>query len=174
MTATNNRANWLVRVTDLWFVVCLLVDRIGQSAVGAVMVKSGPIAAYRAAVIRDNLGSYLNETFMGRPVMFSDDSLLTLYAQQRGLTVQQPRAICFTAMPEKWSHFSRMYLRWMRGSTIRSVWRMRYLSPARPAYWLHAMRWLQSARRLGPRATAGSECERKRVSEGRPPRLPQR
>ncbi|MFF1263594.1 MULTISPECIES: glycosyltransferase [unclassified Streptomyces] len=141
--ATNNRANWLVRVTDLWFVVCQLVDRSGQSAVGAVMVNSGPIAAYRAAVIRDNLGSYLNETFMGRPVMFSDDSLLTLYAQQRGLTVQQPRAICFTAMPEKWSHFSRMYLRWMRGSTIRSVWRMRYLSPARPAYWLHAMRWLQ-------------------------------
>ncbi|GGW65512.1 hypothetical protein [Streptomyces xantholiticus] len=46
-------------------------------------------------------------------------------------------------MPEKWSHFTRMYLRWMRGSTIRSVWRMRYLSPARPAYWLHAMRWLQ-------------------------------
>ncbi|MFJ3993243.1 glycosyltransferase [Streptomyces sp. NPDC090032] len=141
--ATNNRANWLVRVTDLWFVVCQLVDRSGQSAVGAVMVNSGPIAAYRAAVIRDNLGSYLNETFMARTVMFSDDSLLTLYAQQRGLTVQQPRAICFTAMPEKWSHFSRMYLRWMRGSTIRSVWRMRYLSPARPAYWLHAMRWLQ-------------------------------
>ncbi|MFF9819395.1 glycosyltransferase [Streptomyces sp. NPDC014006] len=141
--ATNNRANWLVRVTDLWFVVCQLVDRSGQSALGAVMVNSGPIAAYRAGIIRDNLGSYLNETFMGRSVMFSDDSLLTLYAQQRGLTVQQPRAICFTAMPEKWSHFSRMYLRWMRGSTIRSVWRMRYLSPARPAYWLHAMRWLQ-------------------------------
>ncbi|MFF4787808.1 glycosyltransferase [Streptomyces griseorubiginosus] len=141
--ATNNRTNWLVRVTDLWFVVCQLVDRSGQSAVGAVMVNSGPIAAYRAELIRDNLGSYLTETFMGRPVMFSDDSLLTLYAQQRGLTVQQPRAICFTAMPEKWSHFSRMYLRWMRGSTIRSVWRMRYLSPARPAYWLHAMRWLQ-------------------------------
>ncbi|MER6617552.1 glycosyltransferase [Streptomyces xantholiticus] len=141
--ATNNRVNWLVRVTDLWFVVCQLVDRSGQSALGAVMVNSGPLAAYRADVIRDNLGSYLNETFMGRSVMFSDDSLLTLYAQQRGLTVQQPQAICFTAMPEKWSHFTRMYLRWMRGSTIRSVWRMRYLSPARPAYWLHAMRWLQ-------------------------------
>ncbi|WP_234365374.1 glycosyltransferase [Streptomyces sp. RTd22] len=143
VVATNNRANWLVRVTDLWFVVCQLVDRSGQSAVGAVMVNSGPLAAYRAAVIRDNLDSYLNETFMGRTVMFSDDSLLTLYAQQRGLTVQQPQAICFTAMPEKWSHFTRMYLRWMRGSTIRSVWRMRYLSPARPAYWLHAVRWLQ-------------------------------
>ncbi|MFZ3569448.1 glycosyltransferase family 2 protein [Streptomyces sp. BH034] len=141
--ATNNRANWMVRITDLWFTTSQLVDRSGQSAVGAVMVNSGPIAAYRAAVVRDNLGSYLNETFMGRAVMFSDDSLLTLYAQERGLTVQQPSAICFTAMPEKWSHFCRMYLRWMRGSTIRSVWRMRYLSPARPAFWLHMLRWFQ-------------------------------
>ncbi|MEU6661277.1 glycosyltransferase [Streptomyces sp. NPDC046821] len=141
--ATNNRANLLARVTDLWFTTTQLVDRSGQSAVGAVMVNSGPLAAYRAEIIRDNLGSYLNETFMGRPVMFSDDSLLTLYAQERGLTVQQPSAVVFTAMPEKWSHFSRMYLRWMRGSTIRSVWRMRYLSMARPAFWLHLLRWFQ-------------------------------
>jgi hyaluronan synthase len=143
VVATNNRANLLARITDLWFTTTQLVDRSGQSAVGAVMVNSGPLAAYRAEVVRDNLGSYLNETFMGRPVMFSDDSLLTLYAQERGLTVQQPSAVVFTAMPEKWSHFCRMYLRWMRGSTIRSVWRMKYLSLARPAFWLHLLRWFQ-------------------------------
>ncbi|MER6679292.1 glycosyltransferase [Streptomyces olivaceoviridis] len=133
----------LARTTDLWFVTSQMVDRSGQSAVGAVMVNSGPLAAYRAAVVRDNLGSYLNETFMGRGVAFSDDSMLTLYAQERGLTVQQTTAIVFTAMPERWNHFGRMYLRWMRGSTIRSIWRMRYLSMARPAFWLHAMRWIQ-------------------------------
>jgi hyaluronan synthase len=143
VVALNIRTNLLVRITDLWFVVCQLVDRSGQSAVGAVMVNSGPLAAYRAEIIRDNLDSYLNETFRGRPVTFSDDSLLTLYAQSRGLTVQQPSAICFTAMPEKWKHFSKMYLRWMRGSTIRSIWRARYLPMNRPAYWLHAIRWLQ-------------------------------
>jgi hyaluronan synthase len=133
----------LARTTDLWFVTSQMVDRSGQSAVGAVMVNSGPLAAYRAGVIRDNLGSYLNETFMGRGVAFSDDSMLTLYAQERGLTVQQSTAIVFTAMPERWNHFGRMYLRWMRGSTIRSIWRMRYLSLARPAFWLHTIRWIQ-------------------------------
>ncbi|MEU8466324.1 glycosyltransferase [Streptomyces sp. NPDC029006] len=133
----------LARTTDLWFVTSQMVDRSGQSAVGAVMVNSGPLAAYRAGVVRDNLGSYLNETFMGRGVAFSDDSMLTLYAQERGLTVQQSTAIVFTAMPERWNHFGRMYLRWMRGSTIRSIWRMRYLSMARPAFWLHAIRWTQ-------------------------------
>ena len=141
--ATNNRVNLLARITDLWFVTSQLVDRSGQSAMGSVIVNSGPLAAYRAPVVRDNLDSYLNETFMGRPVMFSDDSLLTLYAQMRGLTVQQPSAVVFSAMPEKWGHFTRMYLRWMRGSTIRSVWRMRYLPLSRPAFWLHLMRWYQ-------------------------------
>ncbi|MEE4598695.1 glycosyltransferase family 2 protein [Streptomyces sp. DSM 41524] len=125
--STNHRTNLLARITDLWFVTGQLVDRSALSAMGSVLVNSGPLAAYRADVVRDNLDSYLNETFMGRPVMFSDDSLLTLYALLRGQTVQQPSAVVFTAMPEKAGHLLRMYLRWMRGSTIRSIWRMRYL-----------------------------------------------
>src|SRR3546814_378296 len=112
---------------------------------GSVLVNSGPLAAYRAPVVRDNLDSYLNERFMGRPVMFSDDSLLTLYALLRGRAVQQPSAVVFTALPERASHFLRMYLRWMRGSTIRSVWRMRYLPVNRWAYWAHLLRWFQVA-----------------------------
>lgn len=143
--ATNHRTNLLTRITDLWFVTGQLTDRSALSAMGSVLVNSGPLAAYRAAVVRDNLDSYLNETFMGRPVMFSDDSLLTLYALLRGQTVQQPSAIVFTALPEKASHFARMYMRWMRGSTIRSVWRMRYLPVTRWAYWAHLMRWFQIA-----------------------------
>ncbi|MFF0138018.1 glycosyltransferase [Streptomyces sp. NPDC005227] len=139
--ATNHRTNLLTRVTDLWFTTGQLTDRSALSAMGTVLVNSGPLAAYRAGVIRDNLDGYLTETFMGRPVMFSDDSLLTLYALLRGRTVQQPSAVVFTALPEKASHFLRMYLRWMRGSTIRSVWRMRYLPVTGIAYWAHFLRW---------------------------------
>jgi hyaluronan synthase len=143
--ATNHRANLLTRITDLWFVTGQLTDRSALSAMGTVLVNSGPLAAYRAAVVRDNLDSYLNERFMGRPVMFSDDSLLTLYALLRGRTVQQPSAVVFTALPEKPSHFARMYMRWMRGSTIRSLWRMRYLPVTGWAYWAHLLRWFQVA-----------------------------
>lgn len=143
--ASNNRVNLLARITDLWFVTGQLVDRSALSAMGSVLVNSGPLAAYRAPVVRDNLDAYLNERFMGRPVMFSDDSLLTLYALLRGRTVQQPSAIVFTAMPEKAGHLLRMYLRWMRGSTIRSIWRLRYLPLNRWAYWAHLMRWFQLA-----------------------------
>jgi hyaluronan synthase len=143
--ATNHRANLLTRITDLWFVSGQLTDRSALSATGSVLVNSGPLAAYRADVVRDNLDSYLNERFMGRPVMFSDDSLLTLYALLRGRTVQQPSAVVFTALPERASHFARMYMRWMRGSTIRSVWRFRYLPLTGWAYWAHLLRWFQVA-----------------------------
>ncbi|MGA5486672.1 glycosyltransferase family 2 protein [Streptomyces pseudogriseolus] len=143
--ATNHRTNLLTRVTDLWFTTGQLTDRSALSAMGAVLVNSGPLAAYRAGVVRDNLDSYLGETFMGRPVMFSDDSLLTLYALLRGRTVQQPSAVVFTALPERLPHFGRMYMRWMRGSTIRSVWRLRYLPLSGWAYWAHLLRWFQVA-----------------------------
>jgi hyaluronan synthase len=143
--ATNHRTNLLTRVTDLWFTTGQLTDRSALSAMGAVLVNSGPLAAYRAGLVRDNLDSYLHETFMGRPVGFSDDSLLTLYALLRGRTVQQPSAVVFTALPERPSHFARMYMRWMRGSTIRSVWRMRYLPISGWAYWAHLLRWFQVA-----------------------------
>lgn len=143
--ATNHRTNLLTRVADLWFTTGQLTDRSALSSMGAVLVNSGPLAAYRAPVVRDNLDAYLNEWFLGRRVMFSDDSLLTLYALLRGRTVQQPSAIVFTALPEKASHFTRMYMRWMRGSTIRSVWRMRYLPVTGWAYWAHLLRWFQVA-----------------------------
>lgn len=143
--ATNARHNLLTRIADLWFTTGQLTDRSALSAMRAVLVNSGPLAAYRAPVIRDNLGSYLSERFMGRPVMFSDDSLLTLYALLRGRTVQQPSAIVFTALPERAGHFLRMYMRWMRGSTIRSVWRLRYLPLTGWAYWAHLLRWFQVA-----------------------------
>ncbi|MFG2134575.1 glycosyltransferase family 2 protein [Streptomyces sp. NPDC048751] len=141
--ATNHRANFLARITDLWLLTGQLVDRSALSTVGAVLVNSGPLAAYRAPVIRDNLAAYLGETFRGRPVTLSDDSLLTLYALLRGKTVQQPTAVVFSAMPEKFGHLCRMYLRWMRGSTIRSLWRMRYLPLNSIAYWIHFLRWFQ-------------------------------
>jgi len=143
--AANNRVNLLARITDLYYVTGQLTDRSSLSAVGSVLVNSGVLAAYRAEIIRDNLAGYLNETILGRPVLFSDDSMLTLFAILRGRTVQQPTAIVYTAMPENVGHAVRQFLRWCRGSTIRSCWRLRYLSPVRIAYWLHLARWIQMA-----------------------------
>ncbi|MFD0855657.1 glycosyltransferase, partial [Actinomadura adrarensis] len=141
--AANNRATLLARFTDLWYVTSQLVDRSSLSAMGAVLVNSGPLAFYRAPIVRANLASYLGETIAGRGVAFSDDSMLTLFARLEGRTVQQPTSFVFTAMPERVGHHIRQYVRWMRGSTIRSLWRFRYLPLGSYAYWAHFARWAQ-------------------------------
>jgi hyaluronan synthase len=133
----------IARGSDFWFVAGQLTDRSAASTMGAVLVNSGPLAAYRAAVVQDHLASYSQENFRGRRIEFSDDSLLTLYALQRGRAVQQPSAFAFTAMPETAGFHLRQYLRWMRGAFIRSFWRFKYLPLNGYAYWAHAMGWLQ-------------------------------
>lgn len=142
LTLAYNNRNWFVRITDAWLLSFQLVTRAALSKVGNVLVNSGGFALYRADVVRDALPSYRSETFMGNVVMFSDDSLLTLFARLKGRTVQQDNAVSFTIYPERVSHHLRQQLRWMRGSTIRSLWRFRYLPVRSLGYWENFANWV--------------------------------
>jgi hyaluronan synthase len=139
----NSQENFLTRIIDMWWTPSQLVDRSSLSTMGAVLVNSGVLAFYRGELMRGNLDGYLNETFFGRPVEFSDDSILTMYALERGKAVQQPTAFAFTAMPENMSHHVRQYVRWMRGAMIRSFWRFKYLRVSGYAFWAHIVGWVQ-------------------------------
>jgi hyaluronan synthase len=143
--AANNRATLLARILDLAYLPSQLMVRGGMSVMGSVLVNSGAIAAYRADAVREALPVYLGEMFFGVPVGFSDDSMLTLLAFLKGKAVHQPGAFAFAAMPEKFSHHRRQYLRWMRGSFIRSWWRFRYLPLSSYAWWWHLGGWVLSA-----------------------------
>lgn len=127
--AKNAQANVLSRFTDLLFVgIQQLVDRASMSRVSNVLVNSGGLALYRLEVVLDAIGhGYLKEQFFGRKISMSDDSYLTLVALKRGCTVQQASAIVFTDMPITFNHHRRQQMRWMRGSFIRSWWRIRHL-----------------------------------------------
>ena len=139
----NYRTNVLTRLQELWFTTMQLVGRGALSRMGAVQVNCGGLALYRAPVVLDNLDVYVSETCMGRPMHASDDSLLTLFALRRGRAVQQVTAFAFTLMPTTFSHYRRQQLRWLRGSTVRSAWRLRYLPTGRFAFWHHLARWAQ-------------------------------
>src|SRR6201996_1229797 len=143
--SANNRGTVLARILDLLYLPAQLTNRAGLSVMGSVMVNSGALAAYRADAVREALPIYLGETFFGRPVGFSDDSMLTLLAYLRGRTLQQSTSFVFAAMPERVSHHARQYLRWMRGSFIRSWWRFRYLPVRSYAYWWHLLSWMLTA-----------------------------
>jgi hyaluronan synthase len=106
-----------------------------NAAGGQVIVNRGTFALYRGSMIRETLGAYLGETFLGRPVMLGDDTMLTLFALGRGRAVQQPSAMCFAIYPETLSHTLRQWVRWMRGTSLRTLWRFRYLPLTSWSYW---------------------------------------
>lgn len=128
--AYNYRRNWLtwsVYARTLFFQI---VACGAQSVLGDVLVNRGPFALYRAAVCRNTIPAYLEETFPGVPcVHLGDDAALTLFSRGRGRAVQQSDAFAFSMFPETLGHHLRQWTRWMRGSTIRNCWRVRYLRP---------------------------------------------
>jgi hyaluronan synthase len=125
--AFNARANWLTRTVSARTLIFQVVACGVQSVLGDVLVNRGPFALYRAQLLRDVLPAYLGETFLGMPVRLGDDAALTLFARGRGRAVQQSSAFAFSMFPESLSHHLRQWERWMRGSTIRNCWRLRYL-----------------------------------------------
>lgn len=141
----NTRDSLLARVMDLVMLSLQLTDRSAMSAAGAVLVNSGASAFYRLEVIIDHIDAYLNETFFGRRMKISDDSMLTLFGAIEGRTVQQPTSFVFTTMPAGFRAHWKQQTRWGRGSFIRSWWRMKYLPVRRFAYWWHLSRWLSFA-----------------------------
>ena len=131
----NFRKNFFTQNVNVRTLFFQIVACATQSTIGSVLVNRGPLAFYRADLLRDVVPAYINETFFGRHVQLGDDAALTLFASQRGRAVQQSNAFVFSAYPETLSHHLRQWTRWMRGSTIRNCWRIRYLSPRSFGWW---------------------------------------
>jgi hyaluronan synthase len=133
--AFNSRVNWLTRTVSARSLVFQVIACGAQSSFGDILVNRGAYALYRAHVLRAVVPAYLGETFLGHPVKLGDDAALTLFARGRGRAVQQSSAFALTMYPETISHHLRQWLRWMRGSTIRNCWRMRYLPATSYGWW---------------------------------------
>lgn len=141
--AYNAHANLLTRIGSIRQVAWQMTQCSVLSMAGNILVNRGTFAVYRAAVVRDNLHAYLNETFLGKEVKYSDDSLLTLFALMRGRTVQQLTAFQLPMYPDNVSHALRQWTRWMRGSTIRNFWRLRYLPVFSYGWLMSVLSWWQ-------------------------------
>jgi hyaluronan synthase len=123
-----------------------------STARGSVLIAPGAFSLYRGWVIRECLPAYLGETFCGVPVVLGDDTMLTFFALMRGRVVQQMSAVAFPAYPEKISHHLRQWTRWMRASTIRQIWRLRYLPISSYGWWFSV--WQLGAYTAGLAASA--------------------
>ncbi|MHB1433868.1 MAG: glycosyltransferase [Streptosporangiaceae bacterium] len=127
-SALNFSRNMLTRMVAARSLAFQLYVTSAQSvASGNVLINPGAFSIYRGWLIRQVLPAYLGETFLGIPVNLGDDTALTTFSVCLGAAVQQPTAFAMTAYPETVSHHLRQWTRWMRGSTVRVLWNLRYL-----------------------------------------------
>lgn len=132
----NNRRSVFTRVVDLGFTMSFLVGRMAEGVVGGVTVNCGGLAFYRGAVIRENLTTYLNQRFLGRPVSSGDDRMLTNFAMLRGRTVFQETSVAYTLLPANLSHLVRQRVRWARSWYWGVGWLLTRLRFRHPSFWL--------------------------------------
>jgi hyaluronan synthase len=134
--AWNHSKNWLTLLAGSRTLSWQLLSCAAQNVAGGdVTVNRGTFALYRASMIRDVVPAYIGEKFLGHPIKLGDDAALTLFAECRGQAVQQPTAVCLAMYPENIRHSMRQWIRWMRGSTVRTGWRLRYLPLTSYTWW---------------------------------------
>jgi hyaluronan synthase len=137
--AWNHDWNLLTRLNSARQLVWQLVTCSSQNVMGGnVLINRGTFALYRGSLIRGVLDAYVGETLWGTPIKLGDDTFLTLMALCRGRAVQQPSAVCLAMYPTNLSHHIRQWTRWMRGTTLRTLWRLRYLKVSSWA-WLYSV-----------------------------------
>jgi len=137
----NKDVNWLTRSVAMRNTYYQLTVWSTQSMLGDLLVNRGTFALYRAWVIREVVPAYVNETFLGRPIILGDDAALTLFSRGQGRTVQQLSAFSLPMQPERLSHHFRQWVRWARGAVVRNCWRLRYLSPKSYGFWWTLLIW---------------------------------
>lgn len=126
--AWNHDWNLLTRMNSTRQLAWQLVTCSSQNVMrGNVLINRGTFALYRGNMVREVLSAYVGETFWGVPIKLGDDTFLTTMALCRGRAVQQQTAICLAMYPENLSHHLRQWTRWMRGTTLRTFWRLKYL-----------------------------------------------
>ncbi|WP_433244294.1 glycosyltransferase [Actinomadura nitritigenes] len=138
----NRTASLLTRMTCVLYLPFTRGVRSAQSVLRRVTINSGTLALYRGDVVRRAAGVYEHERFAGRPMQMNDDSMLTFYALLDGDTVHQPSAIAFTLVPQRLDHYLKQQLRWMRGTTVRHLWWLRYMPVTGAVFWMTVSEYL--------------------------------
>jgi hyaluronan synthase len=121
----NYRRSLFTRVVEMGFVMSFIQGRMAEGFFGSVRVNCGILAAYRGWVVRDNLGRFLGQRFLGRAVKAGDDRILTLFAKERGRAEFQPEAVAYSALPVNLHHLVRQRLRWCRSFCWGTLWLLR-------------------------------------------------
>lgn len=93
-----------------------------MSVFGTVGCLPGRTIAFRAEIVRRNMGLFLGDRFLGTHLEISDDRALTNYVLKDGFkTVYQESSRVSTAAPETFRAFVRQQYRWAKGSQYNTL-----------------------------------------------------
>jgi hyaluronan synthase len=91
--------------------------RSGQSVYGGVFCTPGALSAYRAEVVKANLSTWINQTFMGKRATIGEDRAMTNLILRMGYrVVYQRKAVVNTKIPTTFTGLRKMLLRWARSN----------------------------------------------------------
>lgn len=111
----NLEGGMIPRMMDVGFMFGFEIIRSAQSILGCVMCTPGALSAYRKSAIMPFLDQWLNQTFLGAPAAIGEDRAIATMILQHGYKIVfQRNAIAFTCIPDTYSRFCKMLLRWMR------------------------------------------------------------
>jgi len=128
----NRRDGIIPRMLHVRFTLSFDFLRAAQSTYGTVYCCPGALSAYRVSVVREVIGDWMKQTFMGAPCTYGEDRSLTNFILSRGFdTVYQRTAVVRTLAPITYRKLSKMYLRWDR-SYIKEECRLFRIAGKRP------------------------------------------
>ena len=120
----NRYESMLPRMLHVRYTLSFDFLRSAQSTYGTVYCCPGALSAYRLALIRQVLPTWLRQQFLGSPCTAGEDRALTNDILALGYqSVYQRTAIVHTLVPNRYRKLCRMFLRWNR-SYIREELRL--------------------------------------------------
>lgn len=129
---SNKDVNFLTKLQHYWYQEMFYITKGMESYFGAVSCCSGILAAYRKEVVLTVMDEWLNEKFMGNPILIGDDRQMTnlslrglkginkdinsefIFSARESEVTYQSNAIVYTIAPDNFKQFLKQQLRWKR------------------------------------------------------------
>jgi hyaluronan synthase len=145
----NRREGLLPRMLHVRYILSFDMLRAAESTYGNVYCCPGALSGYRVAAVREVLGEWLGQKFLGARCTFGEDRALTNFILSRGYdTVYQRLARVRTVVPVAYLKLCKMFIRWDRSYVreelrfLRIVWKR----PAVPRVFAFCDRFITNTR----------------------------
>jgi hyaluronan synthase len=138
----NERQNMLTRMIGTYYWIGLNIYKQAQSVIRSVVCCSGCLAAYRAPLLREIIGEFAGQRFLGEQCTHSEDRHLTNLVLKRGYdVVYVAEAVSWTETPATVKGFLRQQRRWKRGYVRESLFTLLYAWRTKKLLWLQILLW---------------------------------